>query len=177
MNQKHVVQYTESLETSFLSFRDSRVNPITNHGADGNEMNQIPDGTGPVVIDIRQVMNQARLSTESIIQVVEHYEDMLESAKNIAIVYLNGMAAPMLQNLQRDLQSLQRQMVIYAGTVNPDSGLEYHTIQADTVQAITVADVYVSSSGLQTWNTIEFTPPRNGSEPCRNSSEPCYNPT
>ena len=28
---KHVVQYTESLETSFLSFRESRVIPITNH--------------------------------------------------------------------------------------------------------------------------------------------------
>ena len=27
---KHVVQYTESLETSFLSFRESRVIPITN---------------------------------------------------------------------------------------------------------------------------------------------------
>ena len=41
----------------------SRVVSITNHGADGkfDVMNQIPEGTGPVVIDIRQVMNQARL--------------------------------------------------------------------------------------------------------------------
>ena len=28
---KHVLQYTESLETSFLSFRESIVIPITNH--------------------------------------------------------------------------------------------------------------------------------------------------
>ena len=106
--------------------------------ATGNAMNQIPDGTGPVVIDIRQVMNQARLSTEIIIRVVGHYEDMLEAAENTAIYYLNSMAAPMLRNLQLDPQSLQRQMVIYAGAVNPNSGLEYHTIQANAVQAITV---------------------------------------
>ena len=59
------------------------------------------------------------------------------------------MAAPILQNLQHDLQSLQRQMVIYTGAVNPDSGMEYHTIQANTAQAITVAEVYLSSTGLQ----------------------------
>ena len=117
--------------------------------ATGNAINQIPDGTGPVVIDIRQVMNQARLSTVSIVRVVGHYRDMLEGADNTAIYYLNSMAAPMLRNLQRDLQSLQQQMVIYTRAVNPDSGLEYHTIQANAVQAITVAEVYLSSSGLQ----------------------------
>ena len=63
---------------------------------------------------------------------------MLEGADNTAIYYLNSMAAPMLRNLQRDLQSLQQQMVIYTRAVNPDSGLEYHTIQANAVQAITV---------------------------------------
>ena len=111
---KHVVQYIESLETSFLSFRESRV-PDASSTATGNAIYQIPDGTGPVLIDVQQVMNQARLSTESIIRVVEHYGDMLEGAENTAIVYLNAIAAPMLQNLQRDLQTLQRQLAIYAG--------------------------------------------------------------
>ena len=60
-------------------------------------------------------MNQARLSTESIIRVVGHYGNMLEGTENTAIIYLNSMAAPMLQNLQRDLQTLQRQLAIYAG--------------------------------------------------------------
>ena len=94
-------------------------------------------------------MNQARLSTESIIRVVGHYRDMLQGADNTSIYYLNSMAAPMLQNLQHDLQSLQRQIVNYTGAVNPDSGMEYHTIQANTAQAITVAEVYLSSTGLQ----------------------------
>ena len=73
---------------------------------------------------------------------------MLAGAENTAIIYLNSMAAPMLQNLQRDLQSLQRQMATYAGTVNPDL-LEYHTIQANAAEAITIAEIYLSSNGLQ----------------------------
>ena len=54
------------IRPSYRSTR-SRVILITNHGAigkfdsHGNAAHQIPDGTGPVVIDIRQVMNQARL--------------------------------------------------------------------------------------------------------------------
>ena len=74
----------------------------------GNVIGRITDGTRPVVIDIRQIMSQARMSTESIIRVVENYGDMLEGADNTAIIYLNSTATPMLQNLYHDLQSLQR---------------------------------------------------------------------
>ena len=74
----------------------------------GNVIRRITDGTRPVVIDIRQIMSQARMSTESIIRVVENYGDILKGADNTAIIYLNSTATPMLQNLYHDLQSLQR---------------------------------------------------------------------
>ena len=110
-----------------------------------------------------------------------HYGDMLQGADNTAIYYLNSMAAHMLRNLQRDLQSLQRQMVIYAGAVNPNSGLEYHTIQANAVQAITVAEIYIhhlaDCNQLINLEHNRVHNTRNGSEPRRNSSGPCHNPT
>ena len=88
----------------------------------GKLIPRITDGTRPViVIDIQQIMNQARMSTESIIRIVEIYGDTLEGVDNTAIIYLNSMATPMLQNLYLNLQSLQRQMVIYASAVNPES--------------------------------------------------------
>ena len=132
-----------STRPSYCSTK-SRVISITNHGADGkfdgngqrDQPNSRWNGTSR---NRHQTSHEpGETSTVSIVRVVGHYRDMLEGADNTAIYYLNSMAAPMLRNLQRDLQSLQQQMVIYTRAVNPDSGLEYHTIQANAVQAITV---------------------------------------
>ena len=98
----------------------------------GNAANQnLLTRTEPVVIDIRWIIDKARLSTESIVRVIAHYGDMLAGAESTAVLnYLNLMAAPILHNLQRELQSLQRQMATYADVMNPVS-VEYHTIQAN----------------------------------------------
>ena len=39
-------------------------------------------------------------------------------------------------------------MATYADVMNPNS-VEYHTIQATAAQAITIAEIYLSSNGLQ----------------------------
>ena len=98
-------------------------------------------------------MDQARLSTESIIQVIAHYGDMLAGAESTAVLnYLNSMAAPILHNLQRELKSLQRQMATYANVMNPVL-VEYHTIQANAAEAIRVAEIYLSG-GLQSSSQV-----------------------
>ena len=114
----------------------------------GNGTNQnLLTRTKPVLIDIRQIMDRARLSSESIVRVIAHYGDMLAGTDEAILNYLNSMADPMLQNLQQELQILQRQMATYADVMNPNS-VEYHTIQANAVEAITIAEIYLSSNGL-----------------------------
>ena len=95
--------------------------------ATGNAIIQASlDRMAPVVqSDIRSIAEQALLS-RSIIQVVEHYTDMMARINNAEVLnYLNSIAAPMLNKLQNNLQSLQQQMATYAGAMNPDSS-EYH---------------------------------------------------
>ena len=77
--------------------------------AAGNKTNQnLPTKKEPVLIDIRQIMDRARLSSEGIVRVIAHYEGMLAGAETAILNYLNSMAAPMLQSLQQELKSLQR---------------------------------------------------------------------
>ena len=125
--------------------------------ATGNAVIQhLPDRVEPVVIDIQWIAEQARLSTVSIIQVIGHYTDMMACTNNAAVLnYLNSMAAPVLHNLQSDLQSLQWQMTTYANVMNPGSP-EYHKIQANAEEAITIAEIYLSSGGgLQSYPQIQ----------------------
>ena len=149
--------------------------------AAGNAANQnLPTRTEPVVIDIRWIMDQARLSTESIIRVIAHYGDILAGAKSTTVLnYLNLMAAPILHNLQRELQSLQRQMATYDDVMNPVS-MEYHTIQANAAEAITIAEIYLSSGGSQSSSqvTTQSSPylPATVLTPRYSGSEPCHNP-
>ena len=50
----------------------------------------LPDKAEPVVIDIGWIAEQAGLSSESIIQVIEHYTDMMARITNAAVLnYLN----------------------------------------------------------------------------------------
>ena len=109
--------------------------------------------TAPVLINVGQIMERARLSSEGIVRVIAHYESMLAGADSAILNYLNSIAAPMLQSLQQDLQSLQRQMATYADIMNPNS-VEYHTIQANTAQAITIAKIYLSSNSLPSSSKI-----------------------
>ena len=92
-------------------------------------------------------MDKARLSSESIVRVIAHYGDMLAGEDTAILNYLNSMAAPILHKLQRDLQSVQRQMATYTDVMNPNS-VEYHTIQANAAEAITIAEINLSSNGL-----------------------------
>ena len=101
----------------------------------------------PVVqIDIRSIMEQARLSSASIIQVVDHYTDLMSRITDAEVLnYLNSMAAPALYKLQNNLQSLQQQMTTYAGAMSPDDS-EYHHIQANAEKAIMIVEIYLSLS-------------------------------
>ena len=53
----------------------------------------------------------------------------------------------MLRGLQQDLRYQQQQMATYADVMNPNS-VEYHTTQANAAQAVTIAEIYLSSNGL-----------------------------
>ena len=77
--------------------------------AAGNARNQnLSPRTAPVLIDVGQIMERARLSSEGIVRVIAHYESMLAGADPAMLTYLNSVAVPMLQGLQQDLQSQQR---------------------------------------------------------------------
>ena len=118
--------------------------------ATGNAMIQDSlDKMAPVVqVDIRGILEQARLLSASIIQVVDHYTDLMSRITDAEVLnYLNSMAAPALYRLQYNLQSLQQQMATYAGAMSPDDS-EYHHIQANAEKAIKIAEIYLSQVNI-----------------------------
>ena len=74
----------------------------------------------------------AKTITESINQIIDNYGFILVGINNNAVIYLNWTATPTMQNLYHDLQSQQRQMIVYTGAVNLESKVEYNNIQAIT---------------------------------------------
>ena len=118
--------------------------------ATGNAMIQDSlDKMAPVVqVDIRSILEQTRLSSASIIQVVDHYTDLMLRITDAEVLsYLNSMAAPALYRLQNNLQSLQQQMATYADAMSPDDS-EYHQIQANAEKAIMIAEIYLSQVNI-----------------------------
>ena len=67
----------------------------------GSVIHRMADGARPIiVVNIPQIMSQAKTTTESINQIIDNYGFMLD---NNAVIYLNSTAIPMLQNLYHDL--------------------------------------------------------------------------
>ena len=102
------------------------------------------DNTTPVVqVDIGSILDQARLSSASIIQIVEHYTQLMSRIADAeSLNFLNSMAASALYSHQTNLQSLQQQMATYAGAMNGNS--QFHQIQANAAEAVMIAELYRS---------------------------------
>ena len=113
------------------------------------------DKMAPVLqVDIRSVLDQARLSSASITQVVDHYTDLMSRITYAEVLsYLNSMAGPTLYRLQTELQSLQQQMATYAGAMSLDDS-EFHHIQANAAKAIMIAEIYLSQVNLLPATTL-----------------------
>ena len=103
--------------------------------------------TTPVVVDIRDIENRARQTSEAVTQIVENHERMMSLADIVvdseAFNHLHSMTAFSLHKLQTNLRSLHHQMTTYAGAIGPDD-TQFHQVRANAAAALEIADIYLS---------------------------------
>ena len=78
----------------------------------------------PVVVDIRDIENRARLTSEAVTRIVDNHERMMSLTDVVvdpeAFNHLHSTAAFSLYKLQTNLRLLHHQIATYADAIGPD---------------------------------------------------------
>ena len=122
-----------------------------------------------VVVNLPKLVSQVEMTTQLIHQCVAKNGHIYGDDENTAYIYLDSPAAPILQDLYRDLQSQHRQMITYATAMAVDNA-KYNHIHANAAQAITTAEIYLQSAKLQS-----NSPPPNSAKLSPNRKRPSTN--